>query len=497
MIKIETLNNYNYIENNDVKIKKNDVAEEKIALIKQENLGNLEKPKSKSLWEKFKKLCCICKIIELWKKLFNSPKYVKPTNKLNNIQVLEPQIYEVKEKVEKVVEIAPKVKENEKEPDIIVQIPQVIPPVIPQDNETIVKTPLKVQEIKLPKQPKDIKPIFEKAIEAPKTFEFFPKDLQPNSKNVDDRIGKKIDEVDTSAQLDYENKDFIINELLTEPADEEHIVEAEPKIVEAGPRTVEMKQFLSNFPAYDQNQNLIELNHKKYVPITGALRDISTKAVASCGSSSKREILVLDPDNSPKLKKHYAELKEILINFQKNQGKALFEEEVLKQVRDYVRHHIFLTRNIPDLSEKIDGFVELKHKSKQTPKAVYEVSKNYVADVPIISIDEFIKEEIGICRHHALVTGYLLDRLTKEPEPRMLEGIVQCMRDNIVHNGERAAHTWIAFLSTKEKKRWHIDTLWGELIDFSTQQGIEHLKLRGYGENAINNQIKKAQIVPI
>ncbi len=536
---VDNLNKYNVIENNQEI--KNDVAEEKIALIKQENLGNVEKPKSYTLWEKFKKLCCICKIIELWKKLFSSPKTVKPTKKLNNIQVLEPQIYEVKEKVEKVVEIAPKVEKKEKQPDIIVQIPQVIPPVIPQNNENIVNIPPKIQEIKLPKKPKIIESIFEKVI---------PKNPLPKPKKRDERIGQKLDNIHAMPQLNHEDKDFHLDEIVVvlrsgppqyfqygridqildnnnyridvksdkgcitkgavaiykinpminrpnEPLIE--LADEELDLAEPGPRTIGMNRFLKNFVAYDKNKNIIKLNHKEYVPLTAAVQDISKKAVASCGSSVNREIIVLDPDNSPILNKHYEELKNILIKFRKNLGRSLSEEEVLKQVRDYVRHHIFPSRNDPNLSKKVDKFIELKRRSKQTPKTDYEISPTHMAEVPIIPIDEFIKEGLGICRHHAIVTAYLLDRLTKESkETRMLEGVVQHMRDNVpADNGKLWGHIWVTFLSTKEKKRWHIDTLWREVIDFSSPKNIEYLKLRGYGENAINNQINKARIVPI
>lgn len=110
-------------------------------------------------------------------------------------------------------------------------------------------------------------------------------------------------------------------------------------------------------------------------------------------------------------------------------------------------------------------------------------------DAAVIPIDKFIESGLGVCRHHAMVASYFLDRLTKEPQGApLLEGVVQHMRDNVAQGG---GHVWVTYLSKKEdRKRWHVDTLWKELADFSQPEGIERLQ-RLYGAEAIGNQILK------
>lgn len=319
-----------------------------------------------------------------------------------------------------------------------------------------------------------------------------PKENPGYQKPTPEKTPKPIDKLTIDPQKEEPFK--LATEPLIEYALDEIMAPDEQEGMHAGIRTLDMFAFLKRFPAYHLADNLITLQGKRYTPLTAGVKNISTKAVASCGSSNNREILVMDPNHSPALAKHFNKLLIIIQNAQAANGGDISEEAILNLVRDYVRHRIFTSRNDPQLIAKVNGFVQYYQNDPNWPKAEFKSSQGKF-QVPIIPIDEFILSGLGVCRHHALVTSYLLDRLTKEPKGApILQGTVQHMRDNIPLNKDQfGGHVWVTFISSKpSKKRWHIDTLWREIIDFSKPQGIAYLKLRGYGELAIENQIKKA-----
>lgn len=569
MVKVENINN---IEILNPKIENNVKVDAPAALIAKNNLPNIEQPKEKSFWIKFKKFCLIRVIIAIWNKVFGAPKKLNKEVELPRIEMVEvpkpenpevePLLGEKKITLQK-FDSPKKINQEVKLPRIemvdpkIPEIPLKIVEVPEPENPEVVlplaekKITLKKVEVEKPieKAQEKVTPLINNVLNIPAKVEPVIAVPQPAKQNDDERIGKKLEEVKSSfPQLDYQNKDFQDNEVvlvirsgppayyqygkilgkknneyrievnskqghITKPANNIYKIksvikiENEPLIefsqeeldlgaAKPGPRTVGMNLFLMWFPAYDRNSQKIKLNQKDYTPLTAAIQDISTKPVASCGSSERREIITLDPDHSPILNDHYEKLKNILQDSQKNLGRPLSEEAILKHVRDYIRKEIFPSDKDLDLT---DSFIDRMRNDPRILKTLYIVGKGDHALVPIIPIDEFIKEGVGVCRHHALVASYLLDRLTKEPEAsRMLDGVVQHMRDNVpAGNGKLSGHIWVTFLSKKEKKRWHIDTLWNEIWEFSTPQAIAHLKMRGYGEEAINNQVRKAAVVPL
>lgn len=268
---------------------------------------------------------------------------------------------------------------------------------------------------------------------------------------------------------------------ILDPQEEGEIEEA------IGPRTLGMLSYLSGFTAYNPKTKQITIQGKAYTPVTGGTTQLSQKRLISCGSSTSREAVILDPENSPLLNAHFDKLFQKIQS--KQQSSPLTEEQIIDEVIQYVRHDIFPSCTNRHLEQEVSRFIQDKWGS--FPALYYKQIGGFKRQgyIPAIPIDEFIKANIGVCRHHGLVTGYLLDRLTRTPNQRpILQGVPQIIRDNIEHG----AHVWTTFMSAQGEK-WHIDTLWPVKKEFSQPQGIQHLQNEGYGVVAIQNQIKRTQ----
>lgn len=249
--------------------------------------------------------------------------------------------------------------------------------------------------------------------------------------------------------------------------------EAEELFAEGiGLRTKLSKNFITGLDCYRSDK--LKIGNQFYAPISGGTQQFSSRPVASCGSSSSREIILLDPANSPRLNAHFTKLRSKL-------KPGMSTEKVLEALKEYVRKEIF-----PNGSEsEISVMVEKARQTHQTTK-----HKDNNIPIPLIPIDHFIEKKIGVCRHHALVTAYMLDRLLTEKNP-LIEGTVQHMRGN-THIG---AHVWVTFIPKKKSffswsEKYHLDTLWDVLINFASQSKIDMLSLM-YGKEMINDQIKR------
>lgn len=106
---------------------------------------------------------------------------------------------------------------------------------------------------------------------------------------------------------------------------------------------------------------------------------------------------------------------------------------------------------------------------------------------PCISIEVFLKEEYGVCRHHSLVAAYFMDRLmTSKPELCAVTGKMQIMRSDV----KGGAHAWLTFV-TSDNRIYCVDTLnkfAGNLNNLEHRQTIERI----FGRTAVKNQLIKA-----
>jgi hypothetical protein len=279
--------------------------------------------------------------------------------------------------------------------------------------------------------------------------------------------------------------------LITEPTFNELI---HPDFGEGvGLRTITMRSFMEGFksnfhrgPGYEAQ---LKVDEVIYTPATGGLLSLSQMPVVSCGSSSGREVIVLNPKNSPLLNAHYNHI----VAYLKSQTGHLSEREILTYVKDYIRNYMLFRSTEPSLERLTDQLVADFRRERPAQSLDYQ-QPNFWApgtttvQVPFIPIDHFIENGIGVCRHHALIAAYILDRLTYE-EPPLLKGAAQHMRDNIPFG----AHVWTTFVSESGSK-WHIDTLWDRIEDFSDPVKFQELALPfAYGPNAMRNQVRRTE----
>lgn len=263
-----------------------------------------------------------------------------------------------------------------------------------------------------------------------------------------------------------------------------------------GERTLMAKKFLSALFPGNFRAGLLEHPEEKkgYLPLTGNVRDISQQRVASCGSSISREIILMDPQNSPKLRLHYDEMQKQLQAKQGKQNEPLSDLEILDFVNHYIRTNMFPMRG-KGLEQKLEAFVEERRQTEGYPCITTKPGRNSYK-VPLIPIDEFIADpgnpadgKPAVCRHHGMVAAAFMDLLTREPDERPhLRGVPQHMRDNI----NQGAHVWSTFMS-QTGRRIHVDTLWNEVVEFSNPYGEARLR-KLYGEKTVDGQIRRTDV---
>ena len=261
-----------------------------------------------------------------------------------------------------------------------------------------------------------------------------------------------------------------------------------------GERTISMRNFMTgfkkNYLRSRQFESQLKVDGVVYTPATGGLLSLSQSPVVSCGSGSGREVIVLNPKNSPLLNAHYNHI----VAFLRSQAGHLTEREILTYVKNYIRNYMLFRSTEPSLERMTAQLVGDFKRERPAESLDYEESScypghgNVTVKVPFIPIDHFIEKGIGVCRHHALIAAYIFDRLTYE-DPPLLKGAVQHMRDNIF----RGAHVWVTFVSESGSK-WLVDTLWDTLEDFSDPQCLKILALPSlYGPNAMRNQLSRTE----
>jgi hypothetical protein len=222
---------------------------------------------------------------------------------------------------------------------------------------------------------------------------------------------------------------------------------------------------------------------KRYGLLKSSVTNISQKPYASCGSSSAREILVIDPENATLLNWHYKKLKQLLLQKHTGSLAGLSTEEILTIVKEYVQKNIFPSWNNPSIGAMTEELINEGKNNREN--LIYD---NQGEPHLVLNIEDFVRRGIGVCRHHALVTGYLLDHLCRDTGiPFAPLGIVQNIRDNI----PGGAHVWVTLL--EKDKKFHLDTLWNTLQEFGSEEKQAELVKKGYGDLSIQYQVAKAK----
>lgn len=205
---------------------------------------------------------------------------------------------------------------------------------------------------------------------------------------------------------------------------------------------------------YNSEKKLFLLNDKGFHPLTGELEHLSTKPVICVGSYPLgRELFYFDPINSPLLQAHATAL---MSQVPENSTTL----QILDFVLDYIRTSIFEIKTCHEAAVK-----------------------RFIQKRKLISIEEFIQTKIGICRHLAFVSTYLLDQLIQH---NLLFGKVHYVRDIIPQGG----HAWSLFIDSTGKM-WHLDPMWNVIQSLSEPAEFEIL-CDLYGQAAMERQLKRS-----
>lgn len=256
-----------------------------------------------------------------------------------------------------------------------------------------------------------------------------------------------------------------------------------------GNRSNLANDFIQSLNGYDEGGKNLFYKDVRYNLIISRVTQFYNENLISAGSSTEREMILLEAGNTPLLNQHYNTFLKQLNRLQKD-NQILSSEVIIDHLIHYMNIYIFPTWNKDSVEfEKIIKEFEIIHSDNK----IYH--KTYKKSVAVIPIEYFIENKMGVCRHHGIVAGYILDRLVREQKGILIvEGTVQIIRDNITKGNLRiGAHVWVAFTESTGKK-WHIDTLWRLAVQLDTPENKEYLSA-AYGAEAIENELKKIKYI--
>ncbi|MFC3909427.1 hypothetical protein ACFORL_10125 [Legionella dresdenensis] len=173
--------------------------------------------------------------------------------------------------------------------------------------------------------------------------------------------------------------------------------------------------------------------------------------LCSAGSSSKREILLLEKDD-------------VLL------------DEIYSAIKSKI-----------NANQSIEAVLKIVKQTTQTcfphSKPGQFIQQQLAAGNKIIPLSDFIKNKNGLCRHHTLLNAYLLSRLV---EDHLIQGEVIHHR---VEFGDDSAHTWNLFVNKKDNKTYSLDSLWDDITCINDYPG----KLDRLYRHDVETEIKRRQ----
>jgi len=194
-----------------------------------------------------------------------------------------------------------------------------------------------------------------------------------------------------------------------------------------------------------------------------------------------REMILFDPALSPELDKFYTE--------QLLQDEFLLKKRSLKMQLAYISRTVYLSfKDFRGVGEEnlLNAFVKKWKRDNpitKNPESYFTV-EGVSLSAPIIPIDEFIKEKVGICRHRSLISGYFIARL-KEERPDLFDrdGRILHMRSALE---DKTGHAWLWYQPNDGSPIIHIDPMWDSVVtldegihdEYSSRPYIQTLKER-------------------
>lgn len=218
--------------------------------------------------------------------------------------------------------------------------------------------------------------------------------------------------------------------------------------------------------------NRLKIGDKVYTPLTGNVRDFSTNGcLISAGNKAEREIVSLDPD-STYFKAKVAEFDQFIQQKKSANNGPLSEPELLICVNEFMHQNIFTQ---PPSEEAV---LEIGRQWTGTKMVHLGAEGRSEAEVPIIPIEKFMAEGIGVCRHHAMVASWFIDHLVKKGE---LQGVVCHVRSDVVNfprqggKGGVVGHVWVEFIGRESRNKWLIDTTEDRIVEFSNPFQVKNI----------------------
>lgn len=206
-----------------------------------------------------------------------------------------------------------------------------------------------------------------------------------------------------------------------------------------GNRTMLVRQHFT--PSQEMSNEKLKLNGVSYSEVTSEMTDFSTQPIASLGIN--REIILLNPNDSPFLQKKYQEFVEN--NRDLLSMTSLKEEDVILKMIMFIRDNIFSKGE----GEPLTAVIRNQAQSPGCPQLMLK-KRQYSC----IHLDAFIENQVGASRHHALTSAYFLHRLITEGK---LMGKVAHVR--ALTDAARNGHTWTVYVNNKQNLR--ADSHWG------------------------------------
>jgi hypothetical protein len=244
--------------------------------------------------------------------------------------------------------------------------------------------------------------------------------------------------------------------------------------ISEGPKSFEMFQQLDNHLLlnYDAEEEILRHRGIDYCVLKGAEKDFSQTPIICIGSSPLgREFISLNPFDSPLLDQKYREL---LISFP--------ETNPLRHLLHFVEEEVFdcALSTEETVSVLIDHWA---HSSERDRSDFAETASEALH--PVIPLDFFIEKKIGVCRHHALITAYFLDRLSKEG--KIPSGTSYYVRDVIHTSSMYGGHAWNLYLFDDSTEVWHLDAYWGVLKNLTLIEDLKYL-YKAYSRRVIDRE---------
>lgn len=253
--------------------------------------------------------------------------------------------------------------------------------------------------------------------------------------------------------------------------------------------TVIRNNFMAGFgAAFNIDKHTLTIAGKEFVILTNKVTNFNLPLVA-IQESEFSEVLCLDQDPA-KLKElhaHLEGLKSALEKMKASRNGALSTEDVLNEVRKYVKSKLFDLGN-EKLQASQDNFRETNvykiFKRAQDDPNVKKVpfTGQRGSQLPVIDLKDFLGRREFVSRHVSLATAWLLYQLTAA---KFLDGTVHHVCHEI---GKGRTHNWVVFIPKRQAgaivERWFLDPYTDELRNYASKDGIANLNKK-YGLEAI------------